>query len=270
MNASASIHEIIAHHDVKTRREQNQIVLERCFFCEDKKYHFYISLDDENHPWYCHKCGEKGNLITLCRRLDMGEPVKMSRVGETIKAGPENEPIPPKTFSREWAEIPHDALLGDEHSALTELKKRGFTEETIRHFKIGVTTTHNSKKSYSPLWQIPYYAAGMFGQSITCVKYRTIPPADKKMWREAGMDSPLYNAQNIDYAADRVILCEGEFDAMALWQVGHSNVVSTSTGAKGFKPEWIQRLSDFKQVILCYDGDSAWRGGRRRPHQGTS
>jgi twinkle protein len=263
MNGGPTIHEILAHHNVTTKREQDQIVLERCFFCEDEKYHFYISLDDENHPWYCHKCGEKGNLITLRRRLDMGEPVKMSRVGETIKAGPENESIPSKSFSREWAEIPHDALLRDEHGALTEMKKRGLTEETVRHFKIGVTTTHNGKESYSPLWQIPYYTAGMFGQSITCVKYRTIPPADKKMWREAGMDSPLYNAQNIDYAADRVILCEGEFDAMALWQVGHCNVVSTSTGAKGFKPEWIQRLSDFKQVILCYDGDSAGQSGTR-------
>ena len=263
---SMTIHEIIAHHGLQTRREQQQLVVKTCFFCSDDRYHFYISLAEDTHPWVCHKCGEKGNIVTLRRRLnlsggDFSEVIKA--VGDTINIGEDDLPVPTKVFSPEWAEIPHDDLLRDEHGALTELKKRGFTEETIRNFKIGVTTNHNNKKSFSPLWQIPYYAAGMFGSQITCVKYRTVPPADKKMWREANMDSPLYNGQAVDYSAESIVLCEGEFDAMSLWQSGHRNVVSTSTGAKGFKPEWIQSLTDFKQIIICYDGDSAGQSATR-------
>ena len=258
-----TIFEIIANHSLKTKHENDQLVVNECFFCGDARYHFYVSLSDDSHPWYCHKCGEKGNEITLNRRLNLATTPSASRVGDQIRALEKDEPIPPKTFSSEWAEIPHNDLLADQHGALTELKKWGFTEDTIRQFKVGVTTTHNGKEAFSPLWLIPYFAQGMFGQSVTSIKYRTIPPADKKMWREKGMAAPLFNGQAVDYTADNIVLCEGEFDAMSLWQAGHHNVVSTSTGAKGFAPEWVQALTDFKSIILCYDGDSAGQSATR-------
>ena len=258
-----NIHEIIALHRLKTRQEGNELLVERCFFCDNKNYKLSVNTAEASQPWQCFVCGEKGNLITLCRKLNLTEVPEALRVGDQIQAIEPEEPVQLKTFSREWAEIPHNDLLEDKDNALTELKKRGFSEETIRTFGIGVTREHNGKRSHSPLWLIPYYTQGVFGQSITCIKYRTIPPAEKKMWREKDMDSPLFNAQAIDYGAEQVVLCEGEFDAMSLWQCGHRNVVSTSTGAKGFKPEWVQALSDFKRIILCYDGDTAGQSATR-------
>ncbi len=258
-----TIFEIVASNGLKTRREQDQLVINQCFFCGDEKYHFYVDLRDESNPWYCHKCSERGNLITLTRRLNLTPTPDALRVGDQIRVEEKDQSIPPKSFSSEWVEIPHNNLLEDKHGALTELKKRGFAEDTIRQFKVGVTNTHNGKESFTPLWLIPYFAQGMFGQSVTCIKYRTIPPAEKKMWREKGMDSPLFNGQSVDYTADSIVLCEGEFDAMSLWQSGHRNVVSTSTGAKGFKPEWVQALTDFKSIILCYDGDSTGQSATR-------
>ena len=45
------------------RIQSGQAVLKICPFCGDQKNHFYI--DQTEGAFFCHKCQEGGNLITL-------------------------------------------------------------------------------------------------------------------------------------------------------------------------------------------------------------
>ena len=56
----------------------------------------------------------------------------------------------------------------------------------------------------------------------------------------------------------RVVLVEGELDAISLWQCGVTEVASTSLGAKGDVPQaWKEALADADDVVLWYDDDEA-------------
>lgn len=53
----------------------------------------------------------------------------------------------------------------------------------------------------------------------------------------------------------RVVICEGELDALMLWSIGIPAVSSTG-GAMTWNSEWTKWLSK-KEVIICYDNDTA-------------
>lgn len=76
-----------------------------------------------------------------------------------------------------------------------------------------------------------------------------------------GTSSRLFNIQLVAKAS-RVIVCEGELDAVLLY--GHGFIAVSSTGGAGtFLPEWAELLRG-KEVIICYDTDKAGMSGALR------
>jgi DNA primase len=55
-----------------------------------------------------------------------------------------------------------------------------------------------------------------------------------------------------------VLITEGEFDAMLAEQETGFIAVSSTNGAKGFKPEWVKHFHGF-HVVLLYDSDRQGR-----------
>lgn len=55
--------------------------------------------------------------------------------------------------------------------------------------------------------------------------------------------------------------CEGEFDAMSLYQQGWQDVVSISVGAKTFKDEWVELLKRQRKIYIAYDNDAPGQEG---------
>ena len=92
------------------------------------------------------------------------------------------------------------------------------------------------------------------------VKYRSLPPAERKFEREFGCKSVMWN-QSIIGNASSVILTEGELDAITLHQNGFDNAVGTTVGAGTFDPDWVIALERTKQIYLCYDADNAGQKG---------
>jgi 5S rRNA maturation endonuclease (ribonuclease M5) len=62
---------------------------------------------------------------------------------------------------------------------------------------------------------------------------------------------------------ERVVICEGEPDALVLMQ--HGIVAVTSTGGAGaFREEWLDELPKETPVILCFDADEPGDKGREK------
>lgn len=86
---------------------------------------------------------------------------------------------------------------------------------------------------------------------------------DKKDMRVAGgCEQMLFGWQAIDPHARSIVICEGELDALSLWQYGHP-ALSVFSGAGNFA--WLDNeypfLERFDDIYLCFDNDDAGRDG---------
>jgi len=85
----------------------------------------------------------------------------------------------------------------------------------------------------------------------------------KMVAHPSGVRAELYGWSNILSGPKRVIICEGEFDRLALEALGFPAVTSTA-GAATFLPEWAEALRGIPAVYICFDRDAAGENGALR------
>ena len=81
-----------------------------------------------------------------------------------------------------------------------------------------------------------------------------------KMLTTPGARAELYGWEDVLYRPEELMICEGEFDRLALKAQGFRAVTSTG-GAQTFRPEWAQELEAIPQLYICFDRDEAGRLG---------
>lgn len=125
---------------------------------------------------------------------------------------------------------------------------RGLNEETVKAFGL---------KTYKGMIAFPY----MRFETITGYKLRK-PMKDTghpKMTSIQGSKPYLFNAQNVQ-GNDELIICEGEFDCMAIHQCGYKNVVSVGAGANSLVTLIEQAkefINSFEYIIVVSDNDES-------------
>jgi 5S rRNA maturation endonuclease (ribonuclease M5) len=164
----------------------------------------------------------------------------------------------PKEYEAGWTIPFTDALLKNTDKSLDYIKSRGITEESVIKFRLGSSETKIGNETL-PCIVIPFFSTDR--TKVSLVKKRTFP--DKNYIREAGMSSCLFNEDAIASTEDLsiVYICEGEFDAIVLWQCGFENVISGTTGAGSFQTDWVNKLEKFKTIVIAYDADTAGESG---------
>lgn len=128
---------------------------------------------------------------------------------------------------------------------------RGLTKETIIHFELGYDTEKDAVA-------IPIYKDG----ELINIKYRLLEPKDHKYLGEKNAETWLFNEAGLKHAEEHkpsaVLIVEGEFDAIACWQAGIRNVISTASGKDSYGV-WVQKLDSIGRVYVAFDND---KGGR--------
>ncbi|MFH1147888.1 MAG: DnaB-like helicase C-terminal domain-containing protein [Pseudomonadota bacterium] len=251
----------IQSRGLEHRIQSGQIVLKTCPFCGDQKSHFYIDKGEEG-LFFCHKCQEKGNLISL--RKHMGDYERMSGgngTGYRKNQAAINPAFPEKGKGshrpdEKTALKAHERLLNNPealaYAYVTDT--RGLSLETVKAFKLGMETDRQGVRWLT----IPHYANG----KLFNIKSRSLPPAEKDFRRVTGCKSILFNSDVIK-GAEELFLCEGETDTLTLLDQGIRNAVGATNGAGSFDPEWIDQLSEAKKIFLVYDADEAGQKGSR-------
>ncbi len=107
--------------------------------------------------------------------------------------------------------------------------------------------------------------AYLHGNKVARWKSRNMLDKKKMSMSQIGEDikdsykTPFWN-QSYGSTSDYLIITEGEFDCIALTQLGASNVVSLPNGASSvvsvFKTQY-QFLQCFKEIFICFDNDEA-------------
>jgi len=99
------------------------------------------------------------------------------------------------------------------------ITKRGLEEKTIRNFKIGADAGQIT---------IPIFDSDEVLVNIRRRKNPKDTSDSPKYYAEKGCKSILFNEQVLTKNPAELIVTEGEFDAMVLWQKGFVNVTSTT------------------------------------------
>lgn len=132
------------------------------------------------------------------------------------------------------------------------LRQRGIKEETARNFGVGF---FRGKGSMLGRVVIPIHNDR--GELIAYAG-RSIDGSDPKYKLPAGFvkSAVLYNFHRVD--SESVIIVEGFFDCLKIWQSGSSNVVALMGSSISDRQH--ELLARFEKIILVLDGDEAGRG----------
>ncbi len=223
--------------DYKTKRTRQgpQVVPVYCPYCNGGKHHDKgtFAMNAETGIFNCKRgsCGVSGTFYKLL--LDFGE-VSITDTKEYKQYK--------KTFKKSMAKV-NDAG----NKVLEYLKLRGISEKTCKMYGVGDDGKENMA--------LPFIKEGV----QVAVKYRPARKVNKgemKMWREEGTDTTtLFGMQTVK--GDTLTICEGELDALALYEAGIRNVVSVPNGSEDLN--WVEAnfhwLEQFKTIYLCGDND---------------
>lgn len=240
-------------------------------------------VQPENNIWLCRHCtdGKWRDVVDFVAMRDGISIAQAARAitdltfpafpGRSGKVKPKPAYYSYKPPTQEWqadgwqaVDRCNAALFGEGGAnALAYLQRRGFTEDTIRHFKIG----YSSGVTFGDLWvprgiTIPCQANGV----LWYLKIRT-NTTPKYTLVKGSKPAALFNAD--DLAARKIaLIVEGEFNAMAAWQATRDyagdRVGIASIGAAGYRPnlaQWGVYFINKTLILALFDEDAAGEKG---------
>ncbi|MFA6569805.1 MAG: DnaB-like helicase C-terminal domain-containing protein [Bacteroidota bacterium] len=122
------------------------------------------------------------------------------------------------------------------------INSRGLSSETLLKFNIRI----ENNRVVIPL--------------PTGNKYR-IFNCDTKFTQDPGTTSTIFKTSLAD---KEIILCEGELDAVKVFQETNHSAWSGTGGAETFMQEWISYFQGVEKIFICYDNDEAGRKGTEK------
>lgn len=220
--------------------------------CGEKGKSLKIHLTGSKSGWWKDFAdGNSGDLIGLwvkIRNLSLFEAISEAKQYLGINE-PELKPHKPSKCACPRIKCNPIDLKSPIYEYL--IKKRLLTKETIDAFKI---------RQQDRAIVFPY----LIDKKPISAKYLSIDRDEngkKIIWREKGTQQCLFGWQTIPDDTRNVIICEGEIDAMTVYQYGYP-ALSVPLGAGISEKEgWIEfeydRLAIFDEIYLCFDNDKA-------------
>jgi hypothetical protein len=202
------------------------------------------SLNHFSGQWYCFAGCGGGDIGDLVKRKSEWNPPQ----GHTYISAPRDNAREKITegMIKGW----NAALLDGEQSEY--LHGRGLSDQTIEDFEIG--WDHHRK-----VYTIP--VRGPDGEIWNVRRYRPNASFRTKIRSITGMRvTELYPIDQLE--ASRIVLCEGEWDALLTIQHGYPAVTRTS-GANTWRAQW-DPLFTGKTVYIIQDRDKEGSNGARR------
>lgn len=234
-----------------------------CPFCGDKARHGgHLYVNRTHGAWMCQRCGKSGSFFSLQEELgDKPERAQRELAGK----------------GEVWArvvELAQDALL-ERPDVLRYLREnRGLDAEIIGKYRLGWAPRDwmdslisrdmmpsdikgaglFTDKMYPLFWDrivIPYYQRN----AVVTLRAKEI---GGNVLQAKDTSIHLYGVDNLR-GHKEVFICEGEFDAMLLDQMGYA--ACAVPGALNFQDHWRHWFDDARRVFICLDADDAGRQG---------
>lgn len=232
--------ESLPHHKKKSAREWSSA----CPVCQGED-RFLFWPEDGN--FWCRQCELSGwvdqqakSTLTEDQKADLEKRQRQARQAEVERQKSALELL----RSRRPDIIYHKNLNGKTGYIK---QKWGLDDDIIDLFKVGYCHCCPTS-TYSDSITIPYYYQG----GLVNLRHRLSSPNGSGKYRPemAGLPSAIFNADIIK-DEDWLVLVEGEFKAMVLWQNGLPAI--GIPGAKIFKEKWLKLFSPAQLVFIALD-----------------
>lgn len=237
----------------------------QCPFCGDTNKYGHLYVNREFGAFYCHRCGAKGSFHEFQEKLgDKPEPIHRAVADKRAV----------------WASlvrICQDALMEEEDARRYLRQERDLAAETIGKYRLGwvpkdvmglmlaegwkISDLQHAglvtEKNYPLFWErilIPYFVRDQV------VAIRAKQPGGNVL-QAKDTSIALFGVDNIR-GHKEVYICEGEFDAMYLDQMGFPAV--GIPGATNFQEHWGTWFEGASKVFVCLDADEAGQRGASR------
>lgn len=221
---------------VDTKVDGDELNFFQCPYCQsndrDDRWKFSINLESGCYHCFRASCGASGFFIELARDFDYPLQLEAPTIYRQLKQ-------------------PKGKIQTTDY-AITYLQSRGISEEIAKRYEM-TTRIDNDR-----ILVIPFRDEG--GTLVT-VKYRNTvfdkkskkPQDPKERFEKDTMPILFGMYQCKDFS--RLIITEGQIDALSVAQAGIDNAVSVPTGANGMKwflpcREWV---SKFQEIIVFGD-----------------
>jgi DNA primase len=136
--------------------------------------------------------------------------------------------------------------------AISYLEGRGISEEVANKFSLGVVTDPAAGHEHHTGWlSIPYITALDLCAGF---KFRRLDEGKPKYGSPLGQKSHLYNVKDILKLAPRIVVCEGELDAVIVSGVLNLPAVGVP-GVAAWKPHFVNLLNGYDVVYIVGDND---------------
>lgn len=203
------------------------------------------SLNVENSMWYCNACEEGGSLdALLARRDEWLEPGAKMNGRVDLGSGPAPpEPLPTAEAVSEW----HERLMADPERLAEITEARHISAATLARFNIG--------------WNGRSYSIPVYDGAGTLVNIRFYSLHGRvKIWGVTGHNE----ARLYPYPSGEgdLIVCEGEWDAIATAERGFDTVTRTGS-ARTWTTAWSPVFAG-RRVYLAHDCDETGQAANRK------
>ena len=135
--------------------------------------------------------------------------------------------------------------------ALAYLEGRGISEAVAAKYRLGtITDPIEGHQMYEGWISIPYFTA-----LDICVgfKFRRLDDGKPKYGAPIGQKAHLYNVPAVMEDANRIVICEGEFDTIIMNEAGIPAV--GVPGVAAWKPFYSKLFTGFDVVYIVGDND---------------
>lgn len=142
----------------------------------------------------------------------------------------------------------HNQLSPD---AAVYLKERGIDQEVAERFRLGyVDDPAPGHEQYRGCLAIPYLTPS---GSVVSIRFRTLPPAEKRYMTVAGDTPRPYNTEALERGTRSVCVTEGEFDCIVAEACGLPTV--GLPGAQQWKRLFRRLMEHYEAVFVLSDDD---------------
>lgn len=138
--------------------------------------------------------------------------------------------------------------------------KRKIKKETLEMYLVGATlySFQNEEEDWveSPCVTFPWMDYGTTGWSIVRVKARSLARKEWMRLDPSQGEWGFFGWHTIPQNAAEIVVTEGEYDAMSVWQETGVPAISLPNGSNSLPPELIQKLERFRTIYLWLDDDA--------------
>lgn len=273
----------LALRDSPKLRKAGAYYIGPCPFCRGTD-RFTLKPTRYGWRWYCRHCGE-GKYHTaidyIMRREKLSFKDAFSQMGGdeaqaisdrtsvTLPAPADMLTLPDATWQAEtWRMVDkaNDRLLNNPAGApgRDELVRRGFSLDIIDTWLLGFMQAFDPRAGKRrPALIIPWWDIDKQNYIITAVKYRFIDDLarqdkSRRFGQKKGSVPVLFGMCYALESDSTLLLVEGEFNALSIWQVHPEGTTCLSFGSEsGGRPEILRSLANHYRRVILWCDDSA-------------